>query len=89
MLTSSPPGLPSALAADEIAAAPQLAAVAEGAKDAEPFIPTLQPIQANVSEFVQILGAVRPSRHSLPPTTRSRGSRQVTVAELQRAIPLH
>ncbi len=55
VLTSSPPGLPRTLAAEDIAAAPQLAAVADAAEGAESFIPTLQPIQANVNEFVQIL----------------------------------
>lgn len=87
VLTSSPPGLPSALTADEIAAAPQLAMVAEGAKDAAPFIPTLQPVQANVNEFVQIL--VRSAVRILTTSDPVARICEETQAELNRAIPLH
>ena len=55
VLTSSPPGLPSALTAAELAAAPQLGPVAEAAKGAQSFFPLLQPVQENVAEFTQIL----------------------------------
>jgi multiple sugar transport system substrate-binding protein len=86
VLTSSPPGLPGALSAAEIAAAPQLAIVAAGVKDAVPYIPTLQPIQADVNEFVQIL--MRTAVRIL--TTGDPIARvcEQTQAELVRTIPL-
>lgn len=86
VLTSSPPGLPSALTEEESKAAPQLAAVAQSATNAESFIPTLQPVQADVNEFVQILerAAVRMISTS-DPMVRICAE---TQAELQRAIPL-
>jgi multiple sugar transport system substrate-binding protein len=86
VLTSSPPGLPGALTAEEIAAAPQLAIVAAGVKDAVAYIPTLQPIQANVNEFVQIL-----MRTAVRILTTSDPVAQIceqTQAALARAIPL-
>jgi multiple sugar transport system substrate-binding protein len=86
VLTSSPPGLPEALTAAEIAAAPQLAIVAAGVKDAVAYIPTLQPIQANVNEFVQIL-----MRTAVRVLTTSDPIAQIcaqTQADLVHAIPL-
>jgi multiple sugar transport system substrate-binding protein len=87
VLTSSPPGLPSSLTEDEKKAAPQLVAVADAATGAEPFIPTIQPIQANVNEFVQILerAAVRLISTNDPVTQIC----AETQAQLQRAIPLN
>jgi len=86
VLTSSPPGLPSALTAAELSTAPQLAAVAEAAKGAQSFFPLLQPVQENVAEFTQILMrmAVRVIATS-DPVARIAEQAQ---AELQRAIPL-
>jgi multiple sugar transport system substrate-binding protein len=86
VLTSSPPGLPGALSAEETAAAPQLAVVAAGVKDAVSYIPLLQPIQANVNEFVQIL-----MRTAVRVLTTSDPVAQIceqTQTELARAIPL-
>lgn len=87
VLTSSPPGLPGALTPEETAAAPHLAIVGEGATNAESFIPTLQPIQENVNEFVQILmrAAVRILTTNDPV---ARICEQIQ-AELSRAIPLN
>ena len=86
VLTSSPPGLPGALTAAELAAAPQLGPVAEAAKGAQSFFPLLQPVQENVAEFTQILTrmAVRVIATS-DPVARIAAEAQ---AELQRAIPL-
>jgi multiple sugar transport system substrate-binding protein len=86
VLTSSPPGLPSALTAAELAAAPQLGPVAEAAKGAQSFFPLLQPVQENVAEFTQILTrmAVRVIATG-DPVARIAAEAQ---AELQRAIPL-
>jgi multiple sugar transport system substrate-binding protein len=86
VLSSSPPGLPGALTAEDIGAAPQLGIVLNAAKGAESFIPTLQPIQANVNEFVQILmrTAVRILTTSDPVVQIC----EQMQAELSRTIPL-
>jgi multiple sugar transport system substrate-binding protein len=86
VLTSAPPGLPGTLTTEDVAAAPQLAAVAEGVKGAVPYIPMLQPIQADVNEFVQIL-----MRTAVRILTTSDPVAQIceqTQAELARTIPL-
>jgi multiple sugar transport system substrate-binding protein len=86
MLTSSPPGLPGALTAEETAAAPQLKAVAEATKGAVSYLPLLQPIQSNVNEFVQIL--MRTAVRILTTTDPISQICQQTQAELARTIPL-
>lgn len=87
VLTSSPPGLPGALTPAETAATPHLAVVAQSAANAEAIIPTLQPIQGNVNEFVQILtrAAVRILTTAEPV---GRICEQLQ-AELTRAVPLN
>jgi multiple sugar transport system substrate-binding protein len=86
VLTSSPPGLPDGLTAQDLSAAPQLAEVAEAVKGAVSFIPLLKPVQENVSEFMQIL--MRTAVHVL--TTKDPVTQicAQTQAELVRAIPL-
>jgi len=86
MLTSSAPGLPGALTAEDLAAAPVLAEVAKAAQDAVSLVPLLQPIQENVNEFVQILmrSAVRILTTKDPVVQIC----QQTQAELARAVPL-
>ena len=86
VLTSSPPGLPAAVTAEDVAAAPQLAIVAAGAKDAVSYLPTLQPIQSNVSEFVQIL--MRAAVRILTTTDPVAQICAQVQADLTRAIPL-
>jgi multiple sugar transport system substrate-binding protein len=86
MLTASPPGLPGMLTAQDIAAAPQLAIVAEAANGAVPFMPMLQPIQADINEFLQIL--MRTAVRILTTGDPVAKICEQTQAELARTIPL-
>ena len=86
VLTSSPPGLPGALTEAERSAAPQLVTVAASASGAQPFIPTLQPVQANVNEFVQVL--MRTALRVLSTTDPIPAILAQAQSELEQAAPL-